>query len=513
MVTGKSFTSRGSSDAPDLDPSAVGLETAASNDIVSAGDLSAAMPQRPLKPQPPPKKAHLDEVIRLMKELEELREEKGQADEMTDLMGQDLQIAQEEVEKKDDELRRKETELLRCTEELKNWRQKAQDLSIEVQEERRQVAAIKESIETPEVAVPSGRGNEPGRGQELVRLRDQVANLITSLATKDAEKKEAGLQTQEELSYLRKQVEQLTTSLTEKEAQMKSIGSRSMKELVYLRKQATQLKTTVSEKDAELTKKVALAAGSAYDQWQATIQNNKLQFDNTLRETEERLNAQLAQEQELRHAAEATLQQTREETLTNAHQNQSQDTQLRMETSYKENEDRLKAQLAQEQELRRAAEAKFYDTREKMGKSSREEQELRHAAEASLRITKEEYEVKLREANERAGIQVAEMQKRAQEAETSLQEHTARVQEAGTDHENLTRRVHGLESEVEDQRKTCAWFKKNSERLSRDIKETEAARRQLVQSEYAMKRQVADLKSQVNALQPRRNMETMPGAY
>ena len=501
--------SRGSSDIGDLDPSSFGLETTAFNSISPAGDMSAAMPERPLKPQPPPKKAHLDEVVRLMKELEEIRDEKQQAEEMTDLMGQDLQIAQEEVEKKDGELRTKEAQLLKCGKELKNWRQKAQSLALEIEEEKRLAAGIKESIEMQEVAVSSRMDNESGRGEELSRLRDRVASLITSLATKDAEKKEAGLQAEEELSYLRKQVEQLTTSLTEKEAQMKSIGSRSMKELVYLRKQATQLKSTISQKDGELTKQVALAAGSAYDQWQATIQDNKLQFETTLRETEERLNAQLAQEQELRSTAEAALQELREQMLKNPHQDQSWDEQLQLETSYKQAEERLREQLVQEQELRRAAEA----TTEKLGKSSSQEQELRQAVETSLRITKEEYERKLRAAAEHAGAQLTEMQTRAQEAEASLQEHATLAQEVGLDQENLTRRIQGLESEVQDQRQSCSWFKKNSERLSRDIKEAEAARRQLEQSEYAVKRQVADLKSQVAALQSRRRMETVPGAY
>ena len=473
--------SRGPSDPADLDPSTAGLETAAVNDMISAGNMSGAMPERPLRPQPPPKKAHLDEVMRLMKELEELREEKGQAEEMTDLMGQDLQIAEEQVEKKDNELRRKEAELLKCGEELKNWKQKAQTLSIEVEEERRLAAGIKESLEMQEVAASSRMNNASGQGEELLRLREQV--------------------------------EQLTTSLTEKEAQMKSIGARSMKELVYLRKQATQLKTTISEKDTELTTKLTLAANSAYDQSQATIRENKLRFEATLRETEDRLRAQLAQEQELRHAAEATLVDTREVMLTDPQQDQSRDKQLQLETTYKANEERLQAQLIQEQDLRRAAEAKFHDTQDKMGKSSNQEQELRHAAEASLRITREGYETKLREADERAVVQLAEMQKRALGAETSLQEHTARVQEVGLDQENLTRRIQGLESEVQDQRQSCAWFKKNSERLSRDIKDAEAARRQMDQSEYAVRRQVADLKSQVNALQPRRRMEPMPGAY
>ena len=381
--------SRGQSDSPDLDSSATVFETTASNDKISAGDISLVMSEQSLRrmgsvrrrsvtrehsfrPPWPPRNAHPDEIIHLRQELEQLREEQEQAEEMVYLMGEDLQRTQEEMEEKDDELRRKEAELLKCGEELRNWRQNAQSLSNEVQEERRLAA-------------------------------DQVANLTTSLAAKDGEKREAKLKNEQELSYLRRQVEQLTT---DKEAQIEPIGSQSIKELVDLRNKVTQLETTISEKDAELTKKAAL-----------------------------------------------------------------------------------------------------------VGKNSNQEQELRHAAEATLRTTKEEYEVKLRDADQRAGVQLAEMQKRAQAAETSLQEHTSRVQDVGTDQENLQKRIYGLESELQDQRRICAWFKGNSERLSRDIKEAEAARRQMEQSEYAVKRQVADLKSQVNALQPRRRIETMPGAY
>ena len=382
--------SRGQSDSLDLDSSATGFETAAFDDIIPAGDISSAVSEQPTKRMGsnmpvqsvrspwPPRNAHPDEVIRLRRELEKLREEQGQAEEMVYLMGEDLQRTQEEVEEKDDELRRREAELLKCREELRNWRQNAQNLSNEIQEEKRLAA-------------------------------DKVANLTTSLATKDEERREAKLKGEEELSSLRRQVEQLTA---DKEAQTQSIGSQSTTELVDLRKQVTQLKSTISEKDAELTKKAAVAADSL-----------------------------------------------------------------------------------------------------QMGENTNQEQELRHAAEASLRTTKEEYEVKLREADQRAGVQLAEMQKRAQAAENSLQEHTSRVQDVGSDQDKLQKRIHGLESELQDQRKCCAWFKRNSERLSREIKEAEAARRQMEQSEYAVKRQVADLKSQVNALQSRRGMGTMPGAY
>ena len=440
---------RGSSDTADLDSRALGLEAAVVDDITSAGEMSAAMVERPLEPQLPPKKAHLDEVFRLMKELDEIREEKRQgeeitdmmaqeldeireekrqAEEITDMMAQDLDIAQEEVQKKGDELRRKEAELLKCEEELKDWRQKAQSLSIEVQEEKRLAAEIKQSTEMQEAIVTSKTENKSQKEEELLRLRDQVAGLTASIATKEAEKEEAGLQNEKELTGLSKQVEQLTASLPENESRMRAAYSQ--------------------------------AARAAYDKWQAIMRDKQLEF----------------------------------------------------ETKFKEIEERMSAQLTQEQDLRRVAEATLHDMREKSSTNSSQEQELRGVAEASLRSTKEGFEAKLREANERADIQIAELQKRAQEAESSLQEHTSRM-EVEMDQENLLKRIHSLEAEVQDQRKACGWFKKNSERLSREIKETQASRTVLEQSEYAVKRQLAELKSQVTALQQRPRVQQMPGSY
>ncbi|KAL8834148.1 MAG: hypothetical protein Q9170_003895 [Blastenia crenularia] len=464
------------------------------------------MAERPLKPPLPPKKAHLDEVIRLMKTLEEMREEKAQAEEMTDMMGQDLQIAQEDVEKKNEELRRTGAELLSCGEELKSWQQKAQNLADEVQVEKRLASEMKKSIGMQEVPAASWVKNDPGKGEEeLGRLRDQVSNLISSLAAKDREKQEAASQTEEELAYLRKQAEELTTSLAKKEEQMKSIGSRTLKELVYLRKQATQLKSTISEKDAELTAKVSLAAGAAYDKWQPIIREKQLQFETTLRDTEARLHAQVAQEQELRRTAETTLHTTREEMRTTPNQEQMQNQQLRLETTLRETEERLQAQISQAQEQRRVAEETVHAARVKLDAQSgqqEQDQSLRHAAETSLRTT---YEAQLRESS----ALTASLQNRLQDAEASLHSQSNNTT---TQQENLLRRVGELESGVQDQRKACDYFKKNSERLSREIKEADAARRILEQSEYVAKRQVADLKAQVAAVQQRRREEGVPGA-
>ncbi|MCJ1266329.1 hypothetical protein MMC22_006212 [Lobaria immixta] len=148
-------------------------------------------------------------------------------------------------------------------------------------------------------------------------------------------------------------------------------------------------------------------------------------------------------------------------------------------------------------------------------KEKRQGEEITYMMARDLDIAQEEVQKKddeLREANERAGIQIAELQKRAQEAESSLQEHTSRM-EVEMDQENLLKRIHSLEAEVQDQRKACGWFKKNSERLSREIKETQASRTVLEQSEYAVKRQLAELKSQVTALQQRPRVLQRPGSF
>ncbi len=381
MVVGSSLVSRGSSNTADLDPRAIGFQVADVDHIIPTGNMSAAMVERPLTSSSPPKKADLDEAVRLMKELEAMSQEKAQAEEMTDMMGQDLQFAQEDIEKKDEEL-------------------------------------------------------------------------------------------------------------------------------VYLRKQVTQLESTIKEKDTELTTKVSLAAGAAYDKWQPIIREKQLQFETTLRETEERLNAQVTHEQELRRTAEATLHTTREEMRTTSNQEQMQDQQLRFETTLREMEERLQARLTQEQEQRRIAEETLHTTQEKLDtQSGQQEQELRHAAEASLRTTKEAFEVHLREASERTEA----LQRRVQDAEASLQEHKNYVQGAAIHQKNLIHRIHELESEVQNQRKACDFFKKNSERLSREIKQADAARRQLEHSEHVGKRQVADLKLQVEVLEQRQRRETMPG--
>lgn len=380
MMAQKFLPSRNSSDPADLDPRTPALETAAVDNINSAGEMSATMANRPLKPQVPPQKTHLDEVYRLTKELDEIREEREQAENMIDMMGQDLSIAQEEVWKKGDELGRKEEELLKCEKELQNWRQKAQILSIEVQEQKRLAVEIEQSTKTQEVAVASNIDDQSRMKEELLRLRDQVASLTASLATKEIEKK-GGLQSEKELMRLREQIEQLTASHTETESRMKVGESQAMKDVIDLRQQITHLEFNLHEKEVELS--------SARISWRAGA------------------------------------------------------------------------------------------------------------------------EAKVRGNDERAGIQ---WQKRGEKAKASLPELTKRMH-VDINQEHLLQRIHSLEAEVQDQRKSCDWFRRNSERLSKEIKETRASRKVLERSEYAAKGQLVDLQSQVTALQRRARGEQMPGTY
>jgi len=454
MMNAKNFMPHSSPDTPGLDSGAFGIGTALLSEITSSGEMS-------VKPQPPQKKAHLDELFRLRKEIDEIRDEKLDAEEMTMMMGQDLNLAQEEVQKKREELRRKEAE-------LNNWREKAKSLSIELQEEKRQAAELKNSMQ--EAAVISKVGDE---SQE------------------------------EDLTQLRENFEQLAILLTEKESQNKAAALRNEKDGVDLRRQITQLKETLDQKDAELAAKVSSAAVADYDKWSATLQEKQLQFETKLKEIEEHL----AQEQELRRVAEASLPSMDEQFEARLRE-AVQDKQLQFESKLKEAEE----QMAQEYALRRRAETTLLSVEEELQANSRQEQELRRVSEASLQSTKEQYETKLREADERANILNVALQKHAQEAEALLQEQANRkaVEE---DHEHLQQRIRHLEAEMQDQRKRCEWFKGNSERLSREIKDRQDFAKTLEQSEYILKRQADDLRIQVAGLQQRFKMQQMPGSY
>jgi len=226
------------------------------------------------------------------------------------------------------------------------------------------------------------------------------------------------------------------------------------------------------------------------------MQEKQVQFETKLKEIEEHL----AQEQELRRIAEASLPSMDEQFEARLGE-AVQDKQLQFEIKLKEAEERM----AQEHAVRRGAEATLLSMREELEAHSRQEQELRRTVDASLQSTKEQYEAKLREADERANALNVVLQERAQEAEALMQEHANRMA-VEVDHEHLLRRIRSLEAEMQEQRQRCDWFKRNSERLSREIKDRQAAAKALEQSEYVLKRQADDLRAQVAGLQQRFKM-------
>ena len=227
---------------------------------------------KPTRPKVPQKKAHLDEVLRLRKELNDMRGEKKRAEEETDIMVRDLFAAQDEVQEKGDELKRKEAKLQNCEEQLKTWKEKAESLSITIQKIEKFAADFKTRHAMQETHITSERENGSQKEEEILRLRSQVEDLTAKKAERDAS------------------------------------AATVEKELVGLRGQITQLKATLQEKDTELTTKLSAVATFAANKLQATIQEKQLQSETKLKETEDRLSSELKRQRKLRRAAEAAHQ-------------------------------------------------------------------------------------------------------------------------------------------------------------------------------------------------------------
>ena len=442
MMTANNFRPSGvSSDTPSLDSGAFGLETATPNDINFTPAMSSIIPEQK-KPQVPQKRANLDELFRLRKELIDLREEKEQAEEMSEMMGQDLFRAEEEVAAKGDELKRKEAKLLDYEEQVKTWRERAQSLTLEVQEANRVIAETKQASDIREMAISSKAESSMQKEQELLNLQEQV----------------------------------------------------------------TQLKATLDEKDAELTDKIALAAGKAYDKWQAVLKDKQLEFDSKLKESEERATADLSQQQELRREAEEALRDLSEQLDTNANQEQElrrsaeaslHDVRRELQTASSQlsHEQKLRvelqarlqnmssefettsSQLSREQALRRTADATLQNTILHANSSAtqfNQERALRQAAEAALQTAKAQHETHLREVDSR----LTELQTRVQESEAVAREHANRM-EVQVEQEWFVQWIGALEAEVAEQKRRCEWFQRNSERLSREIKDVQALKREM----------------------------------
>ena len=171
----------------------------------------------------------------------------------------------------------------------------------------------------------------------------------------------------------------------------------------------------------------------------------------------------------------------------------------------------LTSESSQGLEQRRAVEVEPQRTKEQFEAKSSQEEGFRREAKATLQKTKDHYEAKLRASTERATIEIEAQTQRAQTAEASLQEQSKQKEAEGF-HDQLMQWITSLEEEVDQQRRRAEHFRKSSERLSRDIKETEAARRELEQVVFGNKRQLDDHKAQVKVLQQGRGRD-IPGEF
>ena len=165
---------------PDLNSGMAGLQMAISTRETFSGKGTPATGTTPrAKPSIPQKKTHIDELLRLRKELEEMREARDQAYGERDAMADDVLKAQEGVEEKDEELSK-------MSREVWTWRDKAEKLSNDMADERRPAAQGRRSLVGGNARSPVTREANGRNEAELAQARQQVQQLTAALAESDA---------------------------------------------------------------------------------------------------------------------------------------------------------------------------------------------------------------------------------------------------------------------------------------------------------------------------------------
>ena len=263
--------------------------------------MFSTVTERP-RPQKSRKNSHLEEIFRLKEELSEAQNERQDAVEMVHMMAQDLLEAREAFDQKSEELKAAQADLAGCEDELTTSREKVYRLSVQIQMEKHQANRGKKSTN-----VQSGF---PQKVAERGRLRGRANDLTASFAGKQVdqtEMEESRSQSERELTTLQEQNSMLTASPATEQARKKAATQRNGKLFRALHERITELKINLDEKNAELTTKSTVAADTAYDKWQAALQDSRQQFETKLKRSEEASSAQLAWERELRIAAEAEL--------------------------------------------------------------------------------------------------------------------------------------------------------------------------------------------------------------
>ncbi|KAL9082321.1 MAG: hypothetical protein Q9165_008916 [Trypethelium subeluteriae] len=139
------------------------------------------------RPPVPLKKTHLNATLRMKKELDGMRQEKEQVEEMLELMEVDLVEAEDKLQKKDEELHNVKADLIKCEAMLTSWQEKAQTLMLDAQEGPRSASKAKQLNEAHAANIATKIGNFH-KDEDLLKLQDQIAHLTASLAKSEAPK-------------------------------------------------------------------------------------------------------------------------------------------------------------------------------------------------------------------------------------------------------------------------------------------------------------------------------------
>lgn len=265
---------------PDLSSGMAGLQMALSTKTTSAEQGSMATgPPLKAKPNIPQKKSHVEELVRLRKELEEVMAARDQTAAERDAMADDLLQLQEEVEQKDQELRN-------MSRDMRELRAKA---------ERPPVPSKR--------ALDHGLPTSPG-------MRDANAKLEADLAQAQQEVRDLKASLADSKSALVNSKD-LVADLKAALADSKSALVDSQTSVIDLKAALAHSESAVAASELSLaTQNQQMPSSAARDQ--AGLGEAGRQTEATLGEAETHWHTQLSNEQKLRETAESNLRSVTE---------------------------------------------------------------------------------------------------------------------------------------------------------------------------------------------------------
>lgn len=172
---------------PDLKSGMAGLQMAISTKETSSGKGTPALGSTPrAKPSIPQKKTHIDELLRLRKQLEDLKDDRDQGYAERDAITDDLLKLQEDVEKLQEDVKEKDEELSKKLREVWTWREKAEKLSNDMANERHIAAQGRRSLVGGTASSPMAKEANNRNEAELAQMRQRIQEWTAALADSDA---------------------------------------------------------------------------------------------------------------------------------------------------------------------------------------------------------------------------------------------------------------------------------------------------------------------------------------